>query len=57
MTQEEIKKLEKKINSIQDPLGCGFPSLNRMLNEIAIKKGTTGMKILREYSDWKRSKK
>jgi len=57
LTKEEIKIIDKKISAIQDPLGYGFPTLQKILCEIAAKKGSTGMQILREYSDWKRSKK
>ena len=57
MTKEEIKIIDKKISAIQDPLGYGFPTLQKILCEIAAKKSSTGMQILREYSDWKRSKK
>ncbi len=53
MTQEEIKKLEKRINAIQDPLGNGFPSLRKILQEIALTKNTTELSILQEYMDWK----
>lgn len=53
MTQEEIKKLEKRINTIQDPLGNGFPSLRKILQEIALTKNTTELSILQEYMDWK----
>lgn len=55
MTQDEIKKLDKKINTIQDPFGKGFPSLRKTFVEMATKKNTTDMQILREYSDWKSS--
>ncbi len=55
MTQDEIKKLDKKINTIQDPFGKGFPSLRKTFVEMATKNNTTDMQILREYSDWKSS--
>jgi hypothetical protein len=53
MTQEEIRKLEKKINTIQDPLGKGFPSFRRVLQEMAFTKNATELNILQEYMDWK----
>jgi|GEM_PF-1009434 len=56
MTQEEIKKLDKKINAVQDPLGRGFPILYRILQDTAFAKSTTNLCILREYSDWKMNK-
>jgi hypothetical protein len=57
MTQEEIKKLEKKINTIQDPLGMGFPSLRKILQELALEKSTTELNILQEYMNWKSSRR
>ena len=55
MTQDELKKLEKKINAIQDPLGKGFPSLRRVLQETAFTKSATELSVLQEYMDWKSS--
>ena len=53
MTQEEIKKLEKRINAIRDPLGKGFPSLRKILQEMALTKSTTELNVLQEYMNWK----
>lgn len=53
MTQEELKKLEKRIYTIQDPLGKGFPSFRRILQEMASAKKTTELNILQEFMDWK----
>ena len=53
MTQEEIKRLEKKISTIQDPLGKGFPSFRRVLQEMAFTKNAAELNILQEYMDWK----
>lgn len=55
MTQDELKRIEKKINSVQDPLGRGFPSLRRILQETAALKSTTEFTILQEYMYWKSS--
>lgn len=53
MTQEELKKLEKRIYAIQEPLGNGFPSFRRILQEMAVSKKTTELNILQEFMDWK----
>ncbi|TQI66468.1 hypothetical protein [Clostridium sp. KNHs216] len=57
MTQEEIKKLDKKMRAISDPFGKGFPSFQRIVWEMAVKKDITEEAVLREYLIWKRSKK
>nr|WP_319488742.1 hypothetical protein [uncultured Caproiciproducens sp.] len=57
MTQEEMKKIDKKINVIQEPFGKGFPSLQRVFLETAMKKDSTEEIILHEYLVWKKSKK
>lgn len=57
MTSEEIKKIDKKINTIVEPFGKGFPSFQRILWETAVKKDCTEIDVLREYMIWKKSKK
>lgn len=56
MTQEELKKLDKKIQTIQNPFGSGLQVLKKLLWDIADKTGTTGPRILQSYIDWKLSK-
>ncbi len=53
MTQEEIKKLDKKINTIKEPFSTGFPTLRKVFTEMAEKKAINEFDILREYCDWK----
>lgn len=53
MTQDEIKKLDKKIRNIQDPFGTGFLSLYTVFQEMADYKGKPHDEILRQYFIWK----
>jgi hypothetical protein len=55
MTQDELKRIGKKINLIQDPLGKGFPFFRRILQDMATIEGTTELTILQEYMNWKSS--
>ena len=57
MTQEELKKLDKKIQAIQSPFGNGLQVFRKLLWDMADKYETTGPKILQAYIDWKLSKK
>lgn len=55
MTQEEIKKLDKQINAVQNPFGNGYASLRKILKMEALQKDTTMSCVLQEYLDWKSS--
>lgn len=57
MTREELKKLNRKIATIKDPLGEGFPSLLRIFEEVATKADVNEFDVLHEYIIWKRSRK
>lgn len=57
MTREELKKLNRKIATIKDPLGEGFPSLLRIFEEVATKADMNEFDVLHEYIIWKRSRK
>jgi len=56
MTQDELKRVGKKIDLIQDPLGKGYPSLRRILQETSTTNGTTELTILQEYWNWESSR-
>ena len=56
MTQEEIKRLDKKINTIADPFDRGFPSLLRAFGDLAIKMDVNNLEAIRVYIIWKKSK-
>ena len=53
MTQDEIKKFDRRIRLIQDPFGTGFLSLYAILREMAEAKGKTQEQIIRQYFIWK----
>lgn len=53
MTQNETKKMDKRIRSINDPFGRGFPSVKRIILEMAYRKEVNEMSIWRELLDWK----
>lgn len=53
MTQDEIKKLDRRIQQVKDPFGTGFPSFYRLLDDMALKKGESRDEILRQLIDWK----
>lgn len=53
MTQEEIKKFDKRVRSIQDPFGAGFLALYRVFQEMAEYNGKTQEEIIRQYIAWK----
>ncbi|CAB1245066.1 conserved protein of unknown function [Ruminococcaceae bacterium BL-6] len=53
MTQDEIKKMDKKIRMVQDPFGMGFQSFYKIISEFAQMKGKPKEEILRQYIVWK----
>ena len=57
MTQEEIKKMDRRIQQVKDPLGTGFPSFYRLLDDMAQKKGESREEILRQLIVWKSKKR
>ena len=53
MTQEEIKKLDRRIRSIEDPFGTGFLVLYKTVQAMAEFKGKSMGDIVRQYTSWK----
>nr|WP_319487452.1 hypothetical protein [uncultured Caproiciproducens sp.] len=53
MTQEEIKKMDRRIRLIQDPFGMGFPKLYKTFQEMSEFKGKSLIEIIRQYFVWK----
>jgi len=53
VTQEEIKKMDRRIQQVKDPFGTGFPSFYRLLDDMAQKKGESREEILRQLIVWK----
>jgi len=53
MTQDEIKKIDKMVRSINDPFGTGYPRLEKIRQEIAIKYGISESELYRLFASWK----
>ena len=55
MTQEELKKLDKRIRSINDPFGTGYPCLKKIYRETAASFGISEREIVLLHAAWKAS--
>lgn len=53
MTQDDLKKLDKRIRQIQDPFGTGFQMLIRLWRDCAKNNGITMCEVGRQYAAWK----
>ena len=53
MTQEEIKKLDKKIRLVQDPFGTGFRTVYKIYQEASTSVGIPLSDMIRQYVAWK----
>ncbi len=53
MTQEEIKKLDKRLRCVQDPWGTGFLAVYSTMRETAEANGNTIAELMRQYTAWK----
>lgn len=53
MNVEEIKKLDKRIQEIQNPFGNGFPALKKIFEETALKNQHPVADVVRHYLIWK----
>ncbi|MDF2631830.1 MAG: hypothetical protein K0Q85_426 [Caproiciproducens sp.] len=53
MTQEEIKKLDKKVRAVQDPFGTGFQMVYKIYHETSISVGIPLSDMIRQYVTWK----
>ncbi len=56
MTQNETKKLDKRIRGIPDPFGEGFPCVKKIILEMAGRKEVNEMNIWNELLGWKSSR-
>ncbi|XOQ43024.1 MAG: Isocitrate dehydrogenase [Clostridium sp.] len=57
MTIEELKKLDKKVLEIKDPLGSGMPTVRKLMKDYAAKKQVPVGTVVCQYMRWKWSKK
>lgn len=53
MTAETLKKLDRKLRKITDPLGNGFPVLRKAVEEYAEQYETQPEEAMRQYILWK----
>lgn len=53
MTQEDLKKLDKRLRQIKDPFGTGFPAVRKIFMEYAEKNDKTVDDLVRMYVRWK----
>ena len=53
MTIFDMKRLDRRLREISDPLGTGFPILRKVVAEVAEKHEMPVGKIVCEYVAWK----
>lgn len=53
MTYNDLRSLDKRVKSIQDPFGNGFIYFYSIFKELSIETGTQKNILLHEYMDWK----
>lgn len=53
MTVEDMKKFDKRLREIQDPIGLGFPTLRKTFVETAEKFEMSLTDLILQYSAWK----
>ena len=57
MTLEELKKLDRHIRAIPYPFGNDFPLLRKTFSETAQQLDLSVSEAVKEYIDWKYSKR
>lgn len=53
MTIDDLKKLDRHIKMIPDPLGRGFQTLKKTITEIAEQNGISATELTDQYLAWK----
>ena len=53
VTEAELKRLDKQIRRIQDPLGAGLLAVKRILKITADQQITSVSEIIHRYVTWK----
>jgi hypothetical protein len=53
MKIDDLKKLDKRLREIQDPLGKGYPSLRQIISEYAEKNDVSVSDIVVQYTSWR----
>jgi hypothetical protein len=55
MTQDELKKLDKRIRLINDPFGTGYPCMQKTYRETAASFGISEREVVLLHVAWKAS--
>lgn len=55
MTQDDMKKIDKMVRSINDPFGTGYPRLKKIRRELAAKYGMSELELCQLFISWKSS--
>lgn len=53
MTIKNLKKMDKRLREIQDPLGTGFPQFRRIMEDWAKECGLSVRDVGNQYMAWK----
>lgn len=53
MTGSDLKKHDKRLREIQDPLGAGFPTVRKIVEECAKESGLSVHNLVEQYIAWK----
>ena len=53
MTQEDLKKFDKKLRTIKDPLGTGLMQLRKIIHEAADQYGLPESELMQIHSLWR----
>jgi hypothetical protein len=53
VTQEDLKKFDKKVRTVKDPFGTGFTQLHRILQEAASQYGVSELELFQLHTSWK----
>lgn len=56
MTINNLKRLDKRLRQIQDPLGTGWPVMQKVVEEFAEKYSLSASRITGQYVAWKMRK-
>lgn len=53
MTINDLKRLDKRLQQVQDPFGTGFQMQRRLWLDCAKNNGVTLCEVRRQYDSWK----
>ena len=56
MTVDDLKKLDKRLQKVNDPLGNGFPVMYKIVMEVATQNDMPVDNLVLQYVGWKSRK-